>query len=194
MKQNLRKKTSLKSYFKELAGLFSRIKARDLSGKNLQLDTAAYMAVEEIILCRNRGCKVFIIGNGGSASLASHFAVDLWKRAGVKAITFNEPTLLTCVANDCGYMDVFCRPLRMFAEKDDIVIAISSSGRSKNILQAVNAARAKGCRIITLSGFSSNNPLSRLGNLNFYCPAFSYGYVETLHSLLCHFISDSLIS
>src|SRR3989338_10846589 len=96
--------------------------------------------------------KVILIGNGGSAAIASHEALDFWRGSGIPAISFNDPAHLTCIANDFGYEHVFSRPIEIFAQKGDILIAISSSGRSENILKGVQAARQKGCYVITLSG------------------------------------------
>ena len=136
--------------------------------------------------------KIILIGNGGSASIASHTAIDLWKTAGIKAITFNDASLLTCISNDFGYEQVFEKPIEMFAEKGDILIAISSSGMSRNIINGVKTAKEKGCITITMSGFKKNNILKTLGDINFYVPSMSYGYVELSHTILCHFISDTL--
>jgi phosphoheptose isomerase len=81
---------------------------------------------------KRSGGKVMIVGNGGSASIASHQTIDLWKNCGVKAMSFNEGATLTCLSNDLGYEKVFERPVAFFAERGDCLIAISSSGMSKN--------------------------------------------------------------
>ena len=139
------------------------------------------------------GKKVIMIGNGGSAGIASHIAVDFWKNGGIRAVAFNDSSLLTCIGNDLGYDRVFSAPLEMFADKGDVLIAISSSGRSKNILNAVEAARKAAAHVITMSGFSPDNPLRKTGNFNFYVPSDGYGCVETVHAALCHVIVDSII-
>ncbi len=81
----------------------------------------------------------------------------------------------------------------MLAEGEDVLVAISSSGRSENILRGVEAARGKGCEVITMSGFTSDNPLRKTGRLNFYVPSDSYGYVEISHLTLCHCILDMMM-
>src|SRR5208337_3980533 len=137
--------------------------------------------------------KVMFIGNGGSAAVSSHMAIDIWKNGGVRAIAFNDGAMLTCLGNDYGYKHTFGKPIEMFADPGDVLIAISSSGRSENILNGVQAARSKECRIATLSGFDADNPLSSSGEINFYVPSNSYGYVEVIHHSICHCMIDILV-
>jgi D-sedoheptulose 7-phosphate isomerase len=133
------------------------------------------------------------IGNGGSAAIASHQAVDFWKNGGVRAIAFNDTSLLTCIGNDYGFAQVFEKPVEMFADAGDVLIAISSSGRSENILRGARAARERGCHVVTLSGFAADNPLRALGHLNFYAPGQGYGLVEITHLSICHAICDAIV-
>lgn len=143
--------------------------------------------------CKIKKKKLIFIGNGASAAIASHMAVDFWKNCSIKAIAFNDAALLTCLANDYGYDFVFDKSINVFGEKGDILISISSSGRSKNILKATKTALAKGLKVITLSGFKPDNPLRRLGEVNFYVPAPNYGHVEVLHHSICHCLVDVLM-
>ncbi len=108
-------------------------------------------------------------------------------------MAFNDSSLLTCLSNDLGYEYVFSVPIGKLAKKKDVVFAISSSGKSKNILNAVSKAKEKGCILISLSGFSQSNPLRDMGKNNFYVPSFSYGDVEIAHLAICHAIADSMI-
>ena len=140
------------------------------------------------------GRKVIIIGNGGSSAIASHTAVDLWKNGGIRAVAFNDSSLLTCISNDLGYENVFSAPVEMFADKGDLLVAISSSGKSANILKAAKTASARGCGIVTMSGFGERNPLRKGGEVNFYVPSNGYGFVETAHAMLCHCIVDMVIA
>jgi len=133
------------------------------------------------------------IGNGASAAISSHMSTDFWRNIGIRAVAFNDISLLTCISNDYGYKHVFEKPIEMFAEKGDVLIAISSSGKSENILLGVKPAKVKGCKVITLSGFDKNNPLSSLGNYNFYAPSQSYGPVEIIHHSICHCILNSIM-
>ncbi|HEY9764920.1 MAG TPA: SIS domain-containing protein [Chroococcales cyanobacterium] len=137
--------------------------------------------------------KVIFIGNGGSAAVASHQAIDYWRNGGFPAIAFNDGALLTCIGNDFGYDQVFCKPIATFARPGDVLFAISSSGRSANILAGASEGSRQGCQVVTLSAFEPENPLRRLGEINFYVPTGAYGYAEILHLCICHCILDGLI-
>ncbi len=180
-------------YFQRLGGLFYKMETKDKQGKSMPSDKAISAAVSLILRGAKQGNKVMIIGNGGSASIASHISTDLLKNAGIPAMAFNDASLLTCLSNDLGYEFVFSKPIELLAKKGDILISISSSGKSRNILQATREAVKKGCRIITLSGFNKNNPLKKLGEVNFYLPSNSYGFVEIAHLAICHSIVDKIL-
>jgi len=120
-------------------------------------------------------------------------ATDFWKNAGIKALSFNDSSLLTCISNDYGYPHVFEKPIEMFIEPQDVLIAISSSGQSENILRGVFAAKEQGAGVLTFSGFKPDNPLRKLGEINFYVPIEHYGYVEVVHLALCHCLADMII-
>jgi len=144
--------------------------------------------------CADSGNKIMFIGNGASASISSHMATDFFKNGGIRALAFNDSSLLTCISNDFGYKYVFSKPIESFADNDDIVFAISSSGESENILEGVKAARSRGCNIITLSGFREENRLSTTGDINFYVPSQKYGPVEVIHHSICHCVLDMIVS
>lgn len=181
-------------FFKELSESLAAIAATGADGAALDLHDsidAAYKIIRE--RC-GKGNKIMLIGNGGSAGIASHIAVDFWKNGKVRAMSFNDSSLLTCISNDIGYDQVFAEPIKMFAAEGDVLIAISSSGKSPNILNAVNAAKAKKCRVITMSGFKEDNPLRKLGEINYFVPSSGYGFVETAHAALCHVLVDYVIA
>lgn len=134
--------------------------------------------------------KLVFIGNGASASIASHMAADFLKNGEYETITFTDPALATCVSNDTGFENVFALPLKRHGKHGDILFAISSSGKSPNVIRAANVAHELGMSIITLTGFSSRNPLRILGHLNFYIPSSRYGFVETAHLAVMHAIID----
>lgn len=179
------------AYFTELGDLYGRLEA-SVAGEVLGVAEAVGRAVQLIRARTAAGRKVMFVGNGGSSAIASHQAIDLWRNGGIRAIAFNDPVLLTCVSNDFGYPRVFEKPIDMFGESGDVLVAISSSGKSENILLAVEAARRVGASVITMSGFQPDNPLRRLGDLNFYVPSGSYGHVEIAHLTICHCIADTL--
>lgn len=181
------------SYLEELGSFFRAVETTGLAGGAVDFNDAMFAAVKTVVGQAQEGKKVTLIGNGGSASIANHIAVDLWKNGGVRATSFSDSSLLTCIGNDFGYRHVFEKPISMFADEGDVLIAISSSGRSENILRGVQGAREKNCRIITMSGFGADNPLRRSGDLNFYVPSDSYGFVEITHLALCHCLVDMII-
>ena len=177
-----------------LKKLFDRVEATHQKGNPLLVDEALENAVSLISACAAAGGKVIFIGNGGSAAIASHMATDFWKNVGVKAISFNDSVLLTCLSNDEGYSHVFEKPIEMFAHSKDLLLAISSSGKSENIIRGVDAVYEKGGKAITFSGFTPDNPLRRKGEINFYVPASHYGHVEVIHHALCHCLIDVMIA
>jgi D-sedoheptulose 7-phosphate isomerase len=179
--------------YRELKGLLDAIKVFDGKGKEMTLDEGAEAAIDMIGKLAKAGRKMMFIGNGASASIASHQSTDFFKNGDIRAGAFNDPALLTCMGNDYGYPHVFEKPVEMFADEGDLLVAISSSGRSENILNAANAAKTKKCGVITLSGFNPDNPLSKLGDLNFYAPAHEYGHVEIVHHSICHYILDIIV-
>ncbi len=136
---------------------------------------------------------IFLIGNGGSASVAEHIAIDLTKNAGLKAMAISGSPMLTTFANDYGYENVFSKALERFAKKGDILIAISSSGSSKNILNACDVAKEKEMFVITLSGFDRRNPLNSKGDINLWVDTKAFGFLEIFHGFLLHYINDSII-
>lgn len=184
---------SVKNYFTLIQNTFSNIIATGDSAQAVGLTNAIDLVINMVLDCQKKGKKLMFIGNGASASIASHMSVDSWKNAGVKALSFNDGALLTCIGNDYGYEHTFEKPIEMFAEPGDILFAISSSGKSKNILNGAQKAKALGCSVVTLSGFSENNPLRPLGKINFYVPVSSYGPVEILHHAICHCVVDCVI-
>lgn len=180
-------------YYGNLFNFVKAIRVTDNNGGELNF-LQGIKGTVDLIKSQTTAHKVMFIGNGGSAAISSHMSVDFWKNGGMRAIAFNDSSLLTCIGNDYGYKNVFEKPIEMFADSGDILIAISSSGRSENILLGVQAAKTRGCKVITLSGFDGNNPLSSMGEFNFYVPSKSYGPVEVIHHSICHCILDTIMS
>lgn len=147
-------------------------------------------AVQMIRETWNRGGKLMFVGNGASAAIASHQATDFMRGVGMRALAFNDGALLTCLGNDYGYERTFEVPVGLHADPQDLLVCISSSGASANILRAAEKAREIGCRLLTLSGFAANNPLRALGDVRFYVPSDSYGRVEVAHLAILHCICD----
>lgn len=137
--------------------------------------------------------KVIIVGNGGSAAMASHVSVDLTKAANCRSITFNEADLLTCFANDYGYENWVEKALDFYADKGDLAIFISSSGKSLNLLKGARRAKELGLNVITLSGFASDNPLRSLGDYNLWVDSKGYNIVEMTHHIWLVAIVDYIV-
>ena len=151
------------------------------------------VAIREIFSqIRDKKRKVYFIGNGGSAGIAIHMTSDFLKNACIRTHSMHDPATLTCLANDFGYSFVFSKQLEQVADEGDLLVAISSSGESENILQAVLSGREMQCRVLTLTGFRETNRLRKMGDDNIYVPSMEYGIVETIHNLILQQIVDEI--
>ena len=138
--------------------------------------------------------KILIFGNGGSAAIASHFSVDLTKNAKIRCTNYNEPDLITCFSNDFGYERWVEMAIKYYGNKGDVLIVISSSGKSKNMINASIAARKKKfSKIITLTGHSVNNPVKKLGDINLWVNSKAYNYIENIHQFWLLAVVDLVI-
>jgi len=138
--------------------------------------------------------KILIFGNGGSAAIASHFSVDLTKNAKIRCVNYNEPDLITCFSNDFGYERWVEMAIKYYGNKGDVLIVISSSGKSKNMINACIAARKKKfSKIITLTGHLVNNPVKKLGDINLWVNSKAYNYVENIHQFWLLSLVDLVI-
>jgi D-sedoheptulose 7-phosphate isomerase len=144
---------------------------------------------------RDTGRTIFVCGNGGSASTASHFACDIVKGASyqrdtrfrIMALTDSLPTL-TAYSNDVGYEHVFVEQLRNFAKPGDVVLAISGSGNSPNVVSAVDYANSTGCKTISLTG-RDGGKLGALSQLDIRVPVPHMGRIEDAHMIVCHMMA-----
>ena len=180
----------LDQYFGTLAGLLRTAEVTDHTSQNLSLSEGCEWVRKAAHDAHDAGNKIIFIGNGGSAGIASHLAIDFSKNGGLRSLAFNDPSALTCLGNDLGYENVFAKQLDFHARPGDLLIAISSSGRSPNILNAVKMARTRNCKVATFSGFTEDNALRRTGDVNFYVRSHEYGFVEIAHLALCHAVLD----
>ena len=147
--------------------------------------------MKEILLrIKENGKKVIIAGNGGSAAIASHVSVDFTKQGGIRTINFNEADLITCFANDYGYENWLAKALEYYSVKDDLVILVSSSGRSPNIIKAAQKTKELKLKLITLTGFDKNNPLKNLGDLNLWVDSRAYNIIENTHLIWLLAVND----
>src|ERR1039457_1017361 len=151
-------------------------------------------AIGILIQARDEDRRIFVCGNGGSASTASHFVCDMLKGASfhrdkrfrIMALTDSLPTI-TAYANDVSYDCVFVEQLKNFAEPGDVVMAISGSGSSPNVLQAVEHANSIGCRTVALSG-RNGGKLGPMAQLNLLAANQHMGRIEDVHTIVMHMI------
>ena len=178
------------TWTESLAHLLEAAEATGPQGDRMAQDEALRAAVALLLRVKRSGGKIMVVGNGGSAAIASHLQTDLVHSLKVRALVLSEPSVLTAQANDHGYEHAFANQVQLWADPDDLLVAISSSGRSANILNACASARARGASLLTFSGFRTDNPLRALGDLNFHVASCSYGPVESAHAVLIHHLTD----
>ena len=174
----------LKNYFSSLKDL-------------LNFDEETYkklIEVKKILLSTKKKNKVMIFGNGGSAAISSHFSVDITKNAGIRCCNYNEADLITCFSNDYGYEKWVEKAINFYGDPGDVLIIISTGGKSQNIVNGCKAAKKKKFKkIITLTGHQKNNPVSKAGNINFHVQSKAYNLVENVHQILLLSIIDLII-
>ncbi|MGA7744089.1 MAG: SIS domain-containing protein [Polyangia bacterium] len=173
----------------QLHGLLAATSCR-ARGREIPIDEGFARWQRLTAALRNRRGTIYLIGNGASASMASHTAADLAKNAQLHTEVFSDLALITAVSNDLGYDQVFSHPLSVRSRAGDMLVAISSSGRSPNVLRAVKMAARRRLTLVTLSAMDRDNPLRGSGALSFYVGARSYGLAETCHAALLHHWMD----
>ncbi len=174
--------------------LIEKTKFTDSDETSLECESGIQKNLEMLEKLRDRGGNLFLIGNGGSAGVVSHILTDYINVNKLNARTLHESTLLSCMSNDYGYENSFSEPLSTLASEKDLLIAVSSSGQSANIRNAVKAIKKIGGEAITLSGFGQDNPLRSMGDLNIWLDSNSYGLVEIGHLFYLHYLSGRLKS
>lgn len=139
------------------------------------------------------GNNVYFIGNGGSAGIAMHMTADYLKNGRMRTVSMYNPATLTCLGNDFGIEYIFSKQLELLARPGDLLVAISSSGNSSNILRAIEMVKEKGCKVITLTGFREDNKARQMGDFNIYVPSMEYGIVESVHNVILQQVVDMLM-
>ena len=182
----MKNKKFLKNYLDDFSNLINL---------NEEIINILILIYKEILKVKKRKRKVIIFGNGGSAAIASHFSVDLTKNAGVRCCNFNEADLITCFANDYGFENWAKEALKFYSDTGDLLIIISSSGSSKNMINALKISKKlKISKTITLTGFNKSNPVKKLGDINLWVNSKSYNFVENIHQLWLLSIVDLIIN
>ena len=146
-----------------------------------------------VLEAREAGGKLMLAGNGASASIASHLATDFSKQGKVRAMAFNDANLITALGNDCGYENWIAKAVEIYANPRDILVLISSSGKSPNVVKAAHEAKARGLYVAAFTGFASDNPLGAAADINFWVDSRSYNIVECTHMILLAGIVDLLV-
>ena len=172
-----------KSFFSHYTDSISEL----LKNVDTNLINASVNLIANTIKNKN---KIYIVGNGGSSSIASHVSVDFTKVAKINCSTFNNANLITCFANDYKYENWVVEAIKAYSLEQDLFILISSSGTSKNIVNAAEYCKQKKMNLITLSGFKKNNPLSQSGNINFHVESEEYNFIEMTHHIILVSIVD----
>lgn len=142
---------------------------------------------------KQRDRKLMFAGNGASASIASHAAVDFTKQAKVRATAFNDHNLITALSNDYGYENWVAAAVQAYGKPGDVVVLISSSGQSQNIVNSAVSAKKLGLKIVTFTGFQRDNQLQKLGDINFWIESKAYNIIESVHGIWVLSVVDLII-
>lgn len=155
------------------------------------------LGIQKLVDCFTRhkeaDSQIFFIGNGGSSAIASHMTADFMKNGGMKTYSLYDNAVTTCMGNDYGYEFVFSRPLEFLGQENDLLVAVSSSGNSVNIVNAIHAANKRNMKTITFTGFKEDNQSKQLGAVNVYVPSQKYGIVESIHNLMLQQVVDLIM-
>lgn len=181
------------AYISEFVNVLKSVKIGIETNIDFDYDTGINKLVECFTKHKEIKSQIFFIGNGGSSAIASHMTADYMKNGGMKTCCLYDNAVTTCMGNDYGYEYVFSRPLECLGQENDLLVAISSSGNSQNIVNAISVARAKNMDIMTFTGFKQDNRSRRLGLINVYVPSEKYGIVESIHNLILQQVVDLIL-
>ncbi|MEY8523751.1 SIS domain-containing protein [Lachnospiraceae bacterium 38-10] len=180
-------------YLERLKKALDCVEIRGFSGETLEYTEGISALVDLFLSCKRSRKTIYICGNGGSAGIAQHMTGDFLKNGGLHTYSLYEQTVLTCISNDLSYEYVFSKQLELAAGAGEVLIAISSSGESENIVKAIRTIRDFGGRVITLTGFRPDNRIREMGDINIYVPEEHYGIVESVHNIILQQIVDEIV-
>ena len=183
-------------YIKELIEKIKRTKILygDIPQRECEnYDEGIYLLVDTFTKHKNDSAQLFFIGNGGSSAIASHMTADFMKNGGMITYSLYDNAVTTCMGNDYGYEYIFSKPMEFLVREGDLVVAISSSGNSQNIINAIETAKIKKATVITFTGFKPYNRAKQMGDINVYVPCEKYGIVESIHNLILQQIVDLIM-
>ena len=178
-------------YFNTISRGLAALTVTERAGKPLTLDEGLEIwAGRALDLQQRMHGLIFFCGNGASATMAEHMSHDWFQNGMVNTTTCAEMAHITAISNDSGYENVFSYRVERILSEKDMLVGISSSGNSPNIVKAMEAANKKGAFTISLSGKGKDNKIRGMGDLNFYVPLETYGEVESAHAVLLHAALD----
>lgn len=177
-------------YINELIDTLEQTKIIVENGRELDYEAGIHALVECFTRHKRAGAQIFFIGNGGSSAIASHMTADFMKNGGMKTYSLYDNAVTTCMGNDYGYEYIFSRPLEFLGREGDLLVAVSSSGNSRNI---INVTKEKKASVITFTGFQQDNKARQLGDINVYVPCEKYGIVESIHNLMLQQVVDVIM-
>ncbi len=180
-------------YIMELIQMLTNTKFYIDDSRELDYESGIKEMVDCFIKHKRDKTQIFFVGNGGSSAIASHMTADFMKNGGMKTYNLYDNALTTCMGNDYGYEYIFSKPLGFLGQENDLLVAVSSSGNSQNIVNAVNVANMKGMETVTLTGFQIDNRTRQIGRKNIYVPSKKYGIVESIHNLILQQIVDLIM-
>jgi D-sedoheptulose 7-phosphate isomerase len=179
----MNKEQFLEDYFSEFHEV---VDADDIHSQLISLK-------EVMLTTKENSGKVVFAGNGASASIASHFALDFTKQGKIRSIAFNDASFITAYGNDYGYEHWVSKAVSHHCEPQDLAILISSSGKSPNLVNAAEVARSIGMKVVTLTGFANDNPLKLRGDINLWAKCEAYNIIESAHAFWLAAACDLLI-
>lgn len=174
------------NYFSDIKEGLSKLIATDIEGNVLEADKALEKWADTCEEKRKQRGMFFFCGNGASATMAEHMSHDCFQNADFLTQTCSETSHLTAISNDISYEDVFSYRIGKMLKESDMLVTVSSSGNSPNVIKAIKTAKELGAFVVTLSGKKADNKSRQLGDLNFYVPLDTYGMVESAHAVLLH--------
>jgi len=179
-----------KNYFNAISEALSK-STFSIKGQSVSLESMFERINQLLIDTRNCNGKIFFLGNGASAAFANHMALDFSKNGKILSRSLSDSAMLTALSNDYSYDGAMTEFLKIESvNKNDIIISISSSGNSKNIVNALEYCKSNNINSIALSGLKNNNKSIELADYSIYVPMKTYGIVECTHQIFLHLILD----
>lgn len=189
----MEKKSNLNAYIEKLENALEQVEITSIKNIYLDYTEGINKLVDVFRMYKKNRMGVYLCGNGGSAGIAQHMTADFLKNGGIFTHSLFCQTTLTCLSNDLSYEYVFCKQLELMAKKGELLVAISSSGESDNLINAIRTIRRFEGMVITLTGFKKNNRVRAMGDWNIYVPIEHYGIVESIHNIILQQIVDQIV-